>query len=149
MRFSDPGSWVTGRLIPLALAFLLLASGCAATNDPPLAGVREEGQLILTRPDNSRTAEIKVGQQIAVRLPENPTTGFGWAVDETSRQLLTLDRTEYTGPTETYVGVKGLRSFTFTAKQAGEVTLKLKYWRFWEGDASVTERYAVTLKIRD
>ena len=30
---------------------------------------------------------------------------------------------------------------------AGEVMLRLKYWRFWDGDASTTERYAVSLKI--
>jgi len=140
------------RLIPVALAVLLAAGCSAAKNDPPVAapaGSRENGVLILSRADNNRTAEVKIGERIAVRLPENPSTGFGWAIDETDRQRLALDSTAFTEATETHVGARGQRVFTFTARQVGDVALKLKYWRFWEGDASVTERYAVTLHIRD
>lgn len=138
--------------IPVALAVLLAAGCSAAKNDPPVAapaGSRENGALILSRADNNRTAEVKIGERIVVRLPENPSAGFSWAIDETSRQMLALDSTTFTEATETFVGAKGQRVFTFTARQVGDVALKLKYWRFWEGDASVTERYAVTLHIRD
>lgn len=140
------------RLILAALAVLLAAGCSAAKNDPPVAvpaGSRENGMLILSRADNNRSAEVKIGERIAVRLPENPGAGFGWAIDETDRQRLALDSTAFAEATEVYVGARGQRIFTFTARQVGEVALKLKYWRFWEGDASVTERYAVTLKIRD
>ena len=137
------------RLVPLALA-ALLAAGCAAKGDLPNAtpaGTHENGMLILTHADNNRSTEVRVGERIAVRLPANPTTGFTWAIDETNSRLLALDGTEFTESTETYVGAKGWRTFTFTASQPGEVALKLKYWRFWEGDASATERYAVNLRI--
>lgn len=140
------------RLILAALAVLLAAGCSAAKNDPPVAvpaGSRENGMLILSRADNNRTAEVKTGERIMVRLPANPSTGFSWAIDETSRQLLALDSTAFVEATEAYVGAKGWQTFTFTARQVGEVALKLKYWRFWEGDASVTERYAITLQIRD
>ena len=140
------------RLIPVALA-ALLATGCStAKSDPPVAapaGSRENGMLILTQADNNRSAEVKRGEQITVRLPENPSTGFGWAIDESDRQRLALDSTAFAETTEAYVGARGQRSFTFTARQAGTVALKLKYWRFWEGDTSVTERYTVNLLIRD
>lgn len=104
--------------------------------------------LILTRADHNRSAEIWVGERLVVRLPENPATGFTWAVEETDRRLLALDGTDYAPPTEGFVGARGLRSFTFTARQPGEVALKFKYWRFWGGDASTTERYAITVQIR-
>ena len=136
-------------LAVLALAALLMA-GCAAKGDPPPpppAGVREAGSLILARTDNNRTAELRIGERLIARLPENPSTGYTWAIDETDRRLLTLDGTDYTAPAEGSIGARGQRTFTFTARQPGEIALKLKYWRFWEGDASVTERYTVNLRI--
>ncbi len=137
---------------PLALA-ALLAVGCASKQDiEPTAvpaGSRENGVLMLTRADDQRTAEVRVGERIAVRLPENPSTGYTWAIDETNRRRLVLDGTDYAEPTEGFIGARGARTFTFTAQQPGEVALKLKYWRLWEGDGSVTERFAVTLSIQE
>lgn len=136
-------------LIPLGLA-ALLAAGCAAKGDPPPpppAGVRENGLLVVTTADNNRSAEIRVDERLAVRLPENPSTGYTWAVDETDSRLLALDSTNYVPPESGSIGARGQRSFIFTARQPGEVALKLKYWRFWEGDASATERYAITVRI--
>lgn len=137
------------RLAMLALA-ALLAAGCAAKGDPPPpppAGVRENGAMILTHADNNRTAELQVGERLIVRLPENPTTGYTWAIDETDRRLLALGSTDYAPPEVGSIGVRGQRAFAFTVSQPGEIALKFKYWRFWEGDASVTERYVVNLHI--
>ncbi|MBS1225421.1 MAG: hypothetical protein H6R24_2099 [Proteobacteria bacterium] len=128
----------------------LLTAGCAAKGEPPPpapTGLREHGQLLLTRADHNQTVELQMGERLVVRLPENPSTGYTWAIDETDHRLMTLDSTDYTAPTEGSIGARGQRPFTFTARQPGEVALKLKYWRFWEGDASVTERYVVNLRI--
>ncbi len=143
------------RLVFVAILTLLtasLATGCASQKsvEPaavPPAGTRENGVLVLARADNNRTAELRVGERFRVGLPENPSVGYTWAIDETNSRLLALERTEYTEPTEGFIGARGQRLFTFITRQPGEVTLKLKYWRFMEGDGSTTERYAVTLKI--
>jgi inhibitor of cysteine peptidase len=131
---------------------LLLSTGCAsltgAESDSGPPGVRENGLLVLGQKDQTRTAEIRVGERIAVRLPENPTTGFTWAVAETDSRLLALERTDYTPPEEAgFIGARGDRTFTFIALETGEVPLALKYWRFWEGDASIAGRYTVTVRI--
>lgn len=136
----------------LAILTASFAAGCASKKsvEPlpvPPAGTRENGMLVLARADNNRTAELRVGERLKVSLPENPSTGYTWAIDETDGRLLALDGTEYAEPTEGFIGARGQRLFTFTARQPGEVALKLKYWRFWEGDGSTTERYTVTLKI--
>ena len=138
-----------------ALLLVLAATlvGCASKQSaqpptPPPAGVRENGVLLLKQEDNNRTAELRVGERFKVSLPENPSTGYTWAIDETDRHLLALEGTTYLEPDEGgFVGARGRRIFTFSAQQAGEVVLRLKYWRFWDGDASTTERYAATLKI--
>lgn len=142
-------------LVFLAILTLLaaaLAAGCASKKsvEPvpvPPAGTRENGVLILASADNNRTAELRVGERVKVGLPDNPSTGYTWAIDETDNRLLALDGAEYNEPTEGFIGARGRRIFTFTARQPGEVTLRLKYWRFWDGEGSTTERYAVTLKI--
>ncbi|HAO32170.1 MAG TPA: hypothetical protein DCQ84_04335 [Candidatus Competibacteraceae bacterium] len=136
----------------LALVTAAFAAGCASKKSAepvaPPAGSRENGMLSLKREDNNRTAELRVGERFKVSLPENPSTGYTWAIDETDRRLLALEGTAYDEPDEGgFVGARGRRIFTFSAQQAGEVVLRLKYWRFWDGDASTTERYAVSLKI--
>lgn len=137
----------------LAISTAALAPGCASKKsvEPisvPSAGTRENGVLALNRTDNNRTAELRVGERLEVRLPENPTTGFSWAVDDNDRQRLTLEDTAYAPPDEAgFIGARGQRTFRFTARQPGDVLLKLKYWRIWEGDGSVAERFAVTLRI--
>ena len=146
------------RLFPLArlaasalLALVaLLVVGCASKPDSESsAGSRENGVLVLTRDDDQRTAEVRVGEQIRVRLPESHGIGYVWAIDETDRQRLALDSTDFEDPTEGFIGARGMRTFTFTARQPGEVVLKLKHWRLWEGEGSVTERFSVTLRIQE
>jgi len=137
----------------LALLTAMLATGCtffkkdSAPAPVPPAGIRENGVLRLTKADNNRTADVRVGETLQVSLPENRGTGHAWAIDETSSRLLALDSTQYTEPTEGFIGARGQRIFTFTARQPGEIGLKLKYWRFSEGDSSITERYGVTIRI--
>ena len=129
---------------------LILLTACAANNESPNAtpaGVRENGVWRLTRADHRRTAEVRVGEQLAVQLPENPTTGFTWAIDETDRQRLMLDGSDYLPPELGFIGAKGWRTFRFTARRPGDMTLQLKYWRVWEGEGSVTDRFTVTLRI--
>lgn len=137
---------------PLAL-IMLLATGCSSSppEAPPTipAGTRENGMLVLTQADNQRTAEIRVGEQIVVRLPENRSTGYVWAIDETNRQWLALDGTRFEEPTDGFIGARGTRNYIFTARQAGKIDLKLKYWRIWEGEKSISERFSVTLLIQD
>ncbi len=149
---------VVSRPLPhLALTLLvclaaILILGCAVQKAaepvlPLAAGVRQDGVLTLTRNDNDRSAELRVGERLQLSLPENPTTGYTWAIEETDRGLLALDSTAYEESTEGFIGARGRRLFTFSARQPGEVALKLKYWRFWEGDSSTTEHYAVQLRI--
>jgi predicted secreted protein len=47
------------------------------------------------------------------------------------------------------MGGGGQRRWTFTAQKAGMATLELKLWRTWEGDASISERFTVTLHVQE
>ena len=92
-----PAPLSLARLASLLLA-AVLAAGCTAKSDPasPVpAGSREQGTLVLTHADHNRSADLRVAEPLMVQLPENPSTGYTWAIDETDRRLLTLDGTAY------------------------------------------------------
>ena len=92
--------------------------------------------------------DVQLGDDILIRLPENPTTGFRW-------QLLTSgdgglqavdDSFEPSGASPP-PGSAGHRVFRFTASHRGTVLLSLVYKRAWEpGD---NQKREIFLNIRE
>ena len=100
---------------------------------------------VLSLADNGRTIDLRVGHTVMLRLPENPSTGYGWAVDG-DLHLVELGERSHVASSMT-VGSGGESQWAIKATAPGTTTLMLKHWREWEGDRSVTERYEVTLVI--
>ena len=103
--------------------------------------------FILTASDNGATLDVRQGDEIVVQLPDNPTTGFRWAIDATRNDLLHFRDAAFAPTSSPGVGSGGIRSFTFVAMAVGTVCLRFKLWREWEGDASIIDRFAVTIRI--
>lgn len=125
------------RLFAYALAmgvFTLFLTSCTGTTS-------------LGSSDNGKTVTVHVGDEIDIALDANPTTGFDWAIDKSNDALLTLKQKDYQ-PSSSAIGSGGTDTFKFIAKSAGTVNLQLKYWRSFEGDRSITQRYAVTIQIQ-
>jgi inhibitor of cysteine peptidase len=100
--------------------------------------------MTLTRADHGRIVETPVGSVLTIRLPESPGTGYRWTV-ETALGLDPIDdRFESVGG----IGVSGTRELQFRAARVGLFDLRLKYWREWEGDRSVDQRFAVKIRVR-
>src|SRR4051812_49320584 len=100
----------------------------------------------LTEADNDRTLELTVGETVRISLPENATSGHRWALDRVD------DFIEATGEDSHHaagaVGSGGEVAFTFRPKKSGSGEIVLKYWRHFEGDASVQKRFRVRLDVR-
>ncbi len=137
---------ILGGLVMLGLS-PLLASGCSTSGSIDPATTREAIVSTLTREDNDKTIEVQVGDSIVVRLPENPTTGFTWAIDKASDDVPPLETSEYSPAADAGVGGGGQRSLTFKAIRAGTVRLQLKLWREWEGDKSIADRFTATIRV--
>lgn len=105
-------------------------------------------QLVLTDSDNGKTVSVQVGNLVTVRISENPTTGYRWAIDQQDNHLLELQTSDYKATTEGLMGGGGERSFTFRAAQQGNTEIRLKLWREWVGNNSIVNRYAATLQIQ-
>ncbi len=112
-----------------------------------------EATLALVESDNGKSFTVKVGDTISVVLAGNPTTGYEWesAMAEEVAPLLTLNggKATYTPDKveEGIVGSGGKYTFVFTAAAAGQVELKLKYWRSFEAQAEPLQTFGVTITI--
>jgi inhibitor of cysteine peptidase len=123
------------------------ASDRATSHGIDPVGLKQAMVVTLTREDNDKTIEVHAGDSIVVRLPENPTTGFAWAIDRADDEVLRLQSSEYSPAAGVGVGGGGQRNLTFKAIRPGTVTLRLKLWRDWEGDKSVTDRFTTTIRV--
>lgn len=104
-------------------------------------------EVAVTPGDNGRVVAVKVGDTVSVRLPENPTTGYSWAIDAIDAKRLEADAPAYQGE-GAGLGTGGVKTWRLVARASGRTRLALKRWRHWEGDASIVERFAVTLDIK-
>ncbi len=105
--------------------------------------------VTLTQLDNGKSVEAAVGDLVIIRLPENPTTGFRWAVEKMEEQTLALQNMDFSLPPSTGVGGGGEKTLVFQAKRADAARIQLKLWREWEGDRSISKRYSVTVHVRN
>ncbi len=92
-------------------------------------------------------AWVEEGSYLYVEVKGNPTTGYAWgfAIDhdnviEDVVSEYQMDKSEYE-----MVGVGGIYSFTFKAKQEGTARIVLSYARSWEISAVSTAVLDVTV----
>jgi inhibitor of cysteine peptidase len=103
--------------------------------------------ITLTGEDKGRTIDVPVGSTIEVRLAENPTTGYRWAVESAGGPAIAGvdDRFEPEQPPR--IGSGGIRVFRFRATKQGGGVLALRHWQPWSGESSIIERFSVDLEV--
>lgn len=106
-------------------------------------------ELTITQADGGKLFAVRPGDAIAIRLPENPTTGYQWAIDPGNSEIIEQLESVFSPGSETSIGSGGVRIFTFRAKTPGTVQMRLKKWRSWQGDSSIVERFEVTIQVRE
>jgi inhibitor of cysteine peptidase len=110
--------------------------------------VAESDVVVLTSVDNGRTLEVGVDTIIEVRLDENPTTGYRWALVEPETEgVVPLQDTSFVLAEKPLVGQGGTRVFIYRALAPGRQEIRLKHWQEWEGEKSVTERFTVFVTV--
>ena len=91
------------------------------------------------------TVELQVGDEVLVRLPENPSTGYRWELDA-SRGGLELAEDTYVGPRGSTVGGAGERHFRLRATGEGAAQVQLRLARSWEDGAAEQGSVAVSVQ---
>jgi len=129
------------RFVAAAAALLALSPAAAkARTDTP------KRAPMLTERDHNRSVELHVGEAVSVTLPENATTGYRWVIETVDPQLIEARALQPKYPGNA-IGSGGEVEWSFLAKAPGTTSIALKQWRHWEGDASVTERFRIQVRI--
>ncbi len=80
--------------------------------------------------------EVEKGEEFAIVLESNPTTGYQWKLAEPiDEEVLILIKTEYEEPDEELLGAPGEEKWTFKAENLGDTEITLAYVRPWEEEA--------------
>lgn len=104
-------------------------------------------ELTLTREHSGGRFRVGSGDAIIIRLAENPTTGYRWALDSIEGSGVTLEGMTF-DRAEPNIGAGGTRTITYKASQAGTARIQLKRRREWERDGSEIERFEVTIEVQ-
>jgi inhibitor of cysteine peptidase len=103
-------------------------------------------EVRLTEADTGRTLDVGLGDEIVVRLNENPTTGYRWQVERVSGPLEPCGDSFELVP-DAQLGTGGVRVLCFRAVSPGSAHLELKHWQAWEGDRSIDRRFMIDVKV--
>src|SRR5215831_15389975 len=102
-------------------------------------------QVLLGPRDRGSSVDVREGDAVVVELPENPTTGYRWAVHHIDPDVLALEASDFRSPPGAAMGAPGQRSLLFRVTGHGRADVELKLWRDWEGDDSAIDRYPFTV----
>ena len=86
----------------------------------------------ITEADANSDVLLAVGQELVLKLPSNPSTGYRWSLAEGGAPVLAnLGQPRYQA-SGTLPGAGGVETWTLRAAQIGSQTLKFEYRRPWE-----------------
>lgn len=92
--------------------------------------------LELNEEDNNENFSVKVGENIALRLNANATTGYKWSfnIPEEQKQLVKIlkEKYEIKPHPKGMVGVGGKAVYKIKAIKPGKFIITARYYRPWE-----------------
>ncbi|MFF4027717.1 protease inhibitor I42 family protein [Nocardia elegans] len=103
--------------------------------------------IIVGTDGDGGTTTLDVGQELAVALPDNPTTGYVWQIGEVDRGVLAQEGDPVFRPGSSMPGAPGTSVWTFTAAHAGSTRLSLVSVRPWD-QANPGQRFSMTVTVR-
>ena len=66
--------------------------------------------ITLTEADKGKTIAVQQGTEVLIRLNENPTTGYRWAIDQSDDAVLPLQSSNFASTPGAAVGAGGART---------------------------------------
>jgi inhibitor of cysteine peptidase len=97
--------------------------------------------------ESGTTVDVVVGEEVTIRLDENPTTGVRWALDQLDARVVGLETTTFVSVGGGAIGSGGERRFTSRARAVGSALLRMKQWRSWQGESSVQRTFVLTINV--
>jgi inhibitor of cysteine peptidase len=135
---------LTGALALMVVIVAACGTSTSAPKPPP-------EPVTVSAAESGTSVALTPGQDLVVRLPSNPTTGFRWIYVEPKDAVLRVD-----GPSTFEggqspggaVGAGGTEIWKLASLKPGQQQLRFEYRRPWEQDIAPAQiaTYAVTVK---
>ena len=102
--------------------------------------------------DPRSSFQLALNEELVVRLPENPTTGYLWQFTQSGTGALKEVENRYIAGTEPrggpVPGAGGQRVIRFVAEKKGSVQLEAIHRREWEPPTKDLQRRVFSLVVR-
>ena len=141
-----PMSSSTASVFLLALCLTPYQCDNHAGNKAAGAEVAKIQALQLDEGANSRTVQLRAGQQLEIRLAENRTTGFQWTLVSDGTPACKPVSNSYEAP-KGPPGAGGTARWLFQAATAGAGTIELAYRRPWETEKPPIRTFRVQISV--
>jgi predicted secreted protein len=132
--------------IILLMLFFVTAISYAGNGMEP-SGHR--AQLLLDESWNNKRIELKVEDEIQIELQGVGGRGYAWYFDELDNDFfeLTGEGRKVQEKSGEFVGSPILYYWILKAKKIGKCTIKISYYRIWEGKDKGIRRFEVEVDI--
>lgn len=113
-----------------------------------LAVIAPCSAMDISEPDNGRDIVLSKDEELILRLPGNPTTGFQWEIVPVQPDLLKETGEPGFVPESPLIGAGGQITFRFIPCGTGHTRLKLIYHRPWEKQKPPLREFEISVTIR-
>jgi predicted secreted protein len=128
------------RITLLLLAFLMLFPPAVMASDPTT--------LTVTKAQDGRDLELKVGSILVIELPGRGGTGYKWSAVASGAPCLKL-MSQTTRPVhEGRIGGPVIQVWRFKAEKPGATEIKMAYYRPWEGVGQAADHFRLKIHIK-
>lgn len=129
---------------------LPLTMACASPGDLPLrVPVAQAVAPSAAAAGQDSVIQARVGEEFAITLQSNPSTGFRWMLADSLDPVVRLHGRTYVPQQPVTVGSGGHERLTFVGVVPGETTIRLRYARHGQGSAPRQAEFRVRIRPVD
>lgn len=104
---------------------------------------------VVEQSQSGSSIELRVGQELQVKLRYTAGTGYVWEASDNDGQVLQQVGTPRNVPDDPgVIGGTGTQVDTFRAAGTGTVELKMVYRRPWETDVAPAKTFQVSVSVK-
>jgi predicted secreted protein len=104
------------------------------------------------KPDAGSTVRLSAGEEVVVRLPSNPSTGYRWSLaSEPAQPIVAISATpayKRDPGAGQRAGAPGTETWRLFAFRPGTQQVSFEYRRSWERDPAPADTFAFTVEVR-
>jgi inhibitor of cysteine peptidase len=104
---------------------------------------------VVTVVPGQKSAEVSImtDQELLVRLPRQPGTGFSWQL-LSSPSMVKLEAQSSEVPGQSRPGTRQVQAFRFQATGVGQDTLRFSYRRPWEKETPPAQIFSLAVTVK-